>query len=327
VGAEPLLDALRRGSAAETFAGDAGGLIVVRIGEGDPGPDRRAVAAMVSQPFVVALVPTSASYDRSWLALGDVVLGERDEALSEIVANVEANSRAAVALALLLRGQPRRSLEDGLVAESAVYSMLQAGPEFAAWRAARPVRAHAGDDGDRVHVERSGSTLRVTLTRAVVRNALDAKMRDEILDALRVALVDDEIARIEVRGQGPAFCSGGDLDEFGSRSDPATAHIVRLSRSVARAMADLRDRTTVYLHGPCMGAGIELAAFAGSVVASSDTAIALPEVSLGLIPGAGGTVSLPLRIGRLKTAWLALSGRAIDAGTAHDWGLVDRIED
>jgi enoyl-CoA hydratase/carnithine racemase len=281
---------------------------------------------MVSQPFVVLLVPTSATYDRSWLSLGDVV-AEREEALSEIVANVEAHPRAAVALALLLRGQPRRSLEDGLVAESAVYSMLQAGPEFAAWRAARPVRAHVDDDGDRVRVDRSGSTLCITLTRPAVRNALDARMRDEILDALRVALVDDGIARIEVRGEGPAFCSGGDLDEFGSRADPATAHIVRLSRNVARAMADLRDRTTVYLHGSCLGAGIELAAFAGGVVASSDTAIALPEVSLGLIPGAGGTVSLAMRIGRLKTAWLALSGRAIDAGTAHDWGLVDRIED
>ena len=282
---------------------------------------------MVSQPFVVVVVPTSSIYDRSWLSLGDVVLDERAEALSEIVAHVEAHPRAAVSLALLLRGQPRRSLEDGLVAESAVYSMLQAGPEFADWRAARPVRARAGDDGDRVQVDRAGPTLRITLTRASVRNALDARMRDEILDALRVALVDDEIARIEVRGQGPAFCSGGDLDEFGSRADPATAHIVRLSRNVARAMADLRDRTTVYLHGACMGAGIELAAFAGDVVASSDTSIALPEVSLGLIPGAGGTVSLPLRIGRLRTAWLALSGRSIDAATAHDWGLVDRVED
>jgi enoyl-CoA hydratase/isomerase-like protein len=327
VGAESLLDALRRGSAAERFAGDAGGLIIVRIGEGDPGPDERAVAAMVSQPFVVVVVPTSATYDRSWLSLGDVVLNEAAEALSEIVANVEAHPRAAVSLALLLRGQPRRSLEDGLVAESTVYSMLQGGPEFAAWRSARPVRAHAGDDGDRVQVDRAGSTLRITLTRASVRNALDARMRDELLDALRVAMVDDEITRIEVRGQGPAFCSGGDLDEFGSRADPATAHIVRLSRNVARAMADLRDRTTVYLHGACMGAGIELAAFAGDVVASSDTSIALPEVSLGLIPGAGGTVSLPLRIGRLRTAWLALSGRAIDAGTAHDWGLVDRVAD
>jgi enoyl-CoA hydratase/carnithine racemase len=61
------------------------------------------------------------------------------------------------------------------------------------------------------------------------------------------------------------------------------------------------------------------------VVASSDAAIALPEVTLGLIPGAGGTVSLPRRIGRHRTALLALSGKTVDAATALDWGLVDEV--
>jgi enoyl-CoA hydratase/carnithine racemase len=61
-------------------------------------------------------------------------------------------------------------------------------------------------------------------------------------------------------------------------------------------------------------------------VARPDTVIGLPEVSLGLIPGAGGTVSLPRRIGRHRTAWLALTGRTIDAATARAWGLVDEIE-
>jgi len=61
------------------------------------------------------------------------------------------------------------------------------------------------------------------------------------------------------------------------------------------------------------------------VVAAEDTEIALPEVSLGLVPGAGGTVSLPRRIGRLRTAWLAFSGWPIDAVTARAWGLVDEI--
>ena len=61
-------------------------------------------------------------------------------------------------------------------------------------------------------------------------------------------------------------------------------------------------------------------------MAAPDTEIALPEIALGLIPGAGGTVSLTRRIGRLRTAWLAFSGCAIDADTAQAWGLVDEIE-
>ncbi len=72
-----------------------------------------------------------------------------------------------------------------------------------------------------------------------------------------------------------------------------------------------------------MGSGIELAAFTDVVVAAPDTQIALPEIGLGLVPGAGGTVSLPRRIGRLRTAWLAFTGRPIDAATAQAWGLID----
>ena len=75
------------------------------------------------------------------------------------------------------------------------------------------------------------------------------------------------------------------------RPDPATAHLVRMTRNAARLMHHLSPRIVVHLHGSCIGSGIELPAFATKVVAKPDTAIALPEVRLGLIPGAGGTVS------------------------------------
>ncbi len=134
------------------------------------------------------------------------------------------------------------------------------------------------------------------------------------------------MTRIELRGEGKAFCAGGDLDEFGSRSDPATAHIIRLERSIGRTLSRLEKSTVTFLHGACMGSGIELAAFTDWIVAAEDTQIGLPEIGLGLIPGAGGTVSLTHRIGRLHTAWLAFSGCAIGAETALAWGLVDQIE-
>ena len=126
-------------------------------------------------------------------------------------------------------------------------------------------------------------------------------------------------------GAGPSFCSGGDLDEFGSFPDPATAHITRLARSSGRVLAAIAPKVVAHLHGACMGAGIELPAFAGRVVADPDTVISLPEVGLGLLPGAGGTVSLPRRIGRQRTCELALTQRRIDASTALGWGLVDEI--
>jgi enoyl-CoA hydratase/carnithine racemase len=149
-------------------------------------------------------------------------------------------------------------------------------------------------------------------------------MRDALVDALTVALSDPAL-RIILNGAGPAFCSGGDLDEFGTLPDPATAHLVRLAQSSGVLLSLLSPRVEARLHGTCLGAGIELPAFASRLVADPDTVIGLPEVTMGLIPGAGGTVSLARRIGRHRTAELALTQKRLDATTALDWGLVDGI--
>ena len=102
---------------------------------------------------------------------------------------------------------------------------------------------------------------------------------------------------------------------------------MRLHRSAARAIWTVRDRVVVRLHGACIGSGIELAAFASRVVVAPDARIGLPELDMGLIPGAGGTVSLPARIGRHRTMALALRGQTIDAATALAWGLADAPAD
>jgi hypothetical protein len=289
----------------------------------DP-PPRDAVDLLVSLPFVVVGV-TQGDVDPAWLELCDVALAEDDPALDRVEENLAARPIAAATLALLLRAAPQRSVADGLVAESAAYSVLQAGPEFAAWRAANPPRTDR-DDAPRVRTERAADTLVITLTRPDRLNALDAQMRDELVDALALAAADVGITSIEWRGEGRSFCAGGDLDEFGTRPDPASAYLVRLQRSVGRTLAQMEKPTVTYLHGPCMGSGIELAAFTSTVVGSPDATFALPEIGLGLVPGAGGTVSLTRRIGRLRTASLAFSAEPIDVTTAKEWGLVDRIE-
>ena len=79
------------------------------------------------------------------------------------------------------------------------------------------------------------------------------------------------------------------------------------------------------MNGKCIGAGIELPAFSDKVIADETVSISLPEIKMGLIPGAGGTVSIPRRIGPQKTAYLALSGQSIDSQTALDWKLVNEI--
>jgi Enoyl-CoA hydratase/isomerase len=288
------------------------------------------VEARASLPFVVVGVAHGA-VDERWLDLCDVTVDEGTVALDRIAQNITDHPITATTLALLLRGPHHLSVGEGLVAESAAYSVLQSGPEFATWRGAHAARVD--DDGGgirsqtRVQVVREGDVLSITMTRPERLNALDAAMRDGLVDAFTLAAAAPDIARVELRGEGRAFCTGGDLDEFGSRSDPATAHLIRLERSIGRMIFELDKPTVTYLHGACMGSGIELAAFTDWVVAAPDTQIALPEIGLGLVPGAGGTVSLTRRIGRLRTAWLAFSGSTIDAVTARAWGLVDELGD
>lgn len=250
------------------------------------------------------------------------VVADDETGADEVVAAVERHRRAAMTLAWLLRSTVGASPQQGLMAESAAYSTLQAGPDHARWLAARQPRSpRAGDEG-RVRVERSDGVVRITLTRPATRNAVDAAMQQALIDA--VAVIDPG-ERVEIGGDGPCFSSGGDLWEFGTRADPATAHLLRLERSAGRALLSVAPRCTAFVHGPCHGGGVELAAFAGRVVAHRDTTFTLPEIGLGLIPGAGGTVSIVGRIGRHRFAWLALTASTIDADTAADWGLVDEV--
>jgi hypothetical protein len=258
--------------------------------------------------------------------LTDVIVENGVADIDRLIHNIETNPIASVTLTLLLRGAETRSLPAGLVAESSAYSLLQAGPEFRRWLARWKRRERPPETEPPVLVHRDSARLEIRLNRPHVCNALDRAMRDALLEALTIPLADPSIAVVDIRGEGPAFCSGGDLDEFGSFEDPANAHAVRLATSIGRAIDHVRERVVVHMHGSCAGSGIELPAFAGHVIAAADTRFSLPEIGLGLIPGAGGTVSLTRRIGRHRVALLALSGTTIDAATAQAWGLVDGLD-
>lgn len=247
-----------------------------------------------------------------------------DVALARVEERVSACPTAASTLVGLLRLTTALPVAEGLVAESLAYSTLLAGPEFARWRASRPVKPVPADDTPAVRLERVDDDLHVALSRPRRHNAFSREVRDALLEGLAVAQADPAL-RVHLRGEGPSFCSGGDLDEFGTATDVSAAHLVRLRQSAGRVVHELADRTTAHLHGACIGAGIEVPAFAGRVVADADTRFQLPELGMGLVPGAGGTVSVLRRIGRPRTAWWVLSGATLDATSALAWGLVDEI--
>jgi enoyl-CoA hydratase/carnithine racemase len=279
------------------------------------------------QPIVEALDLIVGSDDATATTPRPIVaVPEITVAVDRLLSAIEAAPLAALAVIELLRHSLRRSAWDALYAESIAYSQLLAGAEFRAWRAATPQQAETEPTEPAVITDRDGARLTVTLNRPGRRNAMSRWVRDATCDALDIALLDPTIREVRLTGNGPAFCSGGDLDEFGTQPDVMAAHFVRLDRSVGWRIHLLADRIAVDVHGACVGAGVELPAFAHRVVARSDAWFQLPELAMGLLPGACGTVSIPRRIGRWRAAWLALSGERLDVETAHRWGLVDRVE-
>lgn len=250
-------------------------------------------------------------------------------ALARIAASIAATPMAAAVTSQLLRATRSLAVHEALIAESFAYSTLQAGPEYARWLAAANYRPTA-EHGEPVQLRRDGDRLVITLNRPHRHNALDAAMRDGLVDALTVATMDATITDVLLCGNGASFSSGGDLAEFGTASDPTTAHLIRTQyrpgEQIHVLATRLGDRCAAAVHGAVMGGGLELAAFAGRVVAAPDSKFLLPELSMGLLPGAGGTVSVPRRIGRWRAASMILGGNIVDATTALDWGLVDSVE-
>jgi enoyl-CoA hydratase len=260
------------------------------------------------------------------LALWLDALVEEPISASALVRQVIRTPHAAAVAIQLLRALEGMDCEPALSLESCSYGLLQGSAEFGAWLAARPQITHPLPDG-RLTVERLDSTLHITIDRPQAHNAINRTLRDQLCEAFSLADLDREIHSIKLRAAGAVFSTGGDLEEFGTTRDPATAHLIRSRTLPARMIVRRAEILEVHVQGACIGAGLEMAAFARRVTATADAWFQLPELSMGLIPGAGGCVSVPRRIGRQRAALLILSGRRINAATALRWGLVDAIED
>jgi enoyl-CoA hydratase len=253
------------------------------------------------------------------------ILIEAEIPLATMAKQIQTAPRAAAAVAQLLRATEGLPPERALPLESFAFAMLQGGAEHAAW-CARETRTAPLPQGT-LHMRREGATLHLLLDRPQARNSIDRAMRDALFEAFSLPVLDTSIERVKLRATGRCFSMGADLAEFGVTRDPVEAHAIRARTLPAHPMAQRAEIYDIHIQGGCTGSGLELAAFAGRLTASADAWFHLPETGMGILPGFGGCVSLPRRIGRQRACALMLSGKRINARLALQWGLIDAITD
>ncbi len=175
-----------------------------------------------------------------------------------------------------------------------------------------------------VDLERDGAVARVLLNRPAKANALTSPVLDELAAALEALAGDASLRVVVLGGAGKAFCGGADVSEL-ARLDAASAgaFVGRIHRACA-ALRRLPVPVVARLHGAVIGAGLELAAACDLRIAAEGTRFAMPEVRLG-IPSVVEAALLPRLMGSGRAAWLVLTGEAIDARRACEWGLVEEV--
>ncbi|MFD9796746.1 enoyl-CoA hydratase/isomerase family protein [Streptomyces sp. NPDC059070] len=182
--------------------------------------------------------------------------------------------------------------------------------------------------GEFVGVRRHGHVAELVLDRPKAMNAVSSEMARSVAAACD-ALAADPSARVVVltSTHERAFCVGADLKERNSMSD---AELVR-QRPTARAcytgVLELPVPTVAAVHGFALGGGYELALACDLIVADATAVVGLPEVSVGVIPGGGGTQLLPRRVGAARAAELVFTARRVEAAEARELGMVDVLVD
>jgi enoyl-CoA hydratase/carnithine racemase len=174
--------------------------------------------------------------------------------------------------------------------------------------------------------EKKGHIASVTLNRPRALNAYSVQMRDDLYEVLRAIKDDDEVRVAIVKGAGEkAFCAGADLTEFLTAPSAIEARQIRFRRDLWKLFLSIPQPLIAAVHGYVLGSGMEIAACCDIRIASEDAVFGLPEVGLGIIPGAGGTQTIPRLIGVSRSLEMLLTNRWIPADEAYRSGLVNRI--
>src|SRR5204862_4790834 len=177
-----------------------------------------------------------------------------------------------------------------------------------------------------VELVREGGVARIFLNRPQKVNALDSALLDALASTLGSLTADPALRVVVLAGRGRAFCGGADVNEMATL-DARTARefITRIHRA-CDAIRRLPVPVVAQLHGAVIGAGLELAASCDLRIAADGTRFAMPEERLG-IPSVVEAALLPRLLGCGRAAWLVLTGEAIDAQRAYEWGLVEALCD
>jgi enoyl-CoA hydratase len=172
-------------------------------------------------------------------------------------------------------------------------------------------------------VETRGSVGLVTLNRPQALNALNEALIAELNQALGGFEADPAIGCTVITGSEKAFAAGADVKEMAEKTY-VDAYLGRFLDGWTK-LSETRKPVIAAVSGFCLGGGLELAMMCDIIIASETARFALPEITLGIMPGAGGTQRLPRLIGKAKAMEMILTGRMIDAAEAERAGLVARV--
>ena len=177
-----------------------------------------------------------------------------------------------------------------------------------------------------VRVAREGDVVWLTLHRPERLNAVSLEMRDDLWGALTLLRDDPTVRCAVVHGAGDrAFSAGADITEFGTAPTILDAREARRARDLWGVMSALPVPLIAAIHGFAYGAGLEMSLYCDIRIAAEDARFALPEVTLGYIPSAGGTQTAPRHLQRSDALRLVTSGDALTAAEAFEAGLVHAV--
>ena len=178
-----------------------------------------------------------------------------------------------------------------------------------------------------VRTEDIGPVRHVIISRVEKRNALSSKVYGDLGEAFADAARAPGVRGVVLRGDGPIFSAGNDVQELaGLAADPGAVRRGRpIMLSAVNALEEIAKPTIAQIHGACIGGAAELALACDLRVMAADAQIALFETKLGLIPDLGGSSRLPAIIGLGRAKELVLTARSVGAGEALRMGLVNRV--